>query len=115
MLRTLFYTLLGALMAAAWAQQPATAAGLATALALVMVARTCQPNPRQRPPAMSSPIKTKRKKAIWALLPAYCAKCGATDNLTIDHIVPRVRGGTNELANLQTLCAPCNQRKSRKE
>ncbi len=64
---------------------------------------------------MSCPIKTKRKKAIRALLPAYCAKCGSTENLTIDHIVPRVRGGTNELANRQTLCAPCNQQKSRKE
>lgn len=50
MLRTLFYTLLGALMAAAWTHQATTAAGLATALALVMVARTCQPNTRHRPP-----------------------------------------------------------------
>ena len=64
---------------------------------------------------MSNPIKTKRKKAIRALLPAFCAKCGSTKDLTIDHIIPRVRGGTNELANLQTLCAPCNQQKSRKE
>lgn len=64
---------------------------------------------------MSGPIKTSRKKVIRTKLPAYCAKCGATENLTIDHIVPRVWGGTNELANLQTLCASCNWQKGRKE
>lgn len=31
--------------------------------------------------------------------------------LTIDHIVPRSRGGRNHAPNLQTLCYECNQRK----
>ena len=40
-----------------------------------------------------------------------CRSCGATTDLTVDHIVPLVRGGTNELRNLQTLCRSCNSRK----
>lgn len=31
--------------------------------------------------------------------------------LTKDHILPRSRGGLDELHNLQTMCAPCNSRK----
>jgi hypothetical protein len=37
-----------------------------------------------------------------------CVRCGATEDLTIDHIFPRVIGGTNEPANLRSLCRPCN-------
>ena len=38
----------------------------------------------------------------------YCAECGATADLTVDHIVPLARGGRGELSNLQTLCRSCN-------
>ena len=41
--------------------------------------------------------------------------CGAVDDLTIDHIVPRWAGGTNDLGNLQVLCRPCNSRKGIRE
>ncbi len=41
-----------------------------------------------------------------------CAYCGAQDvPLTIDHIYPRSRGGSNRLSNLTVACIPCNQRK----
>ena len=40
-----------------------------------------------------------------------CLKCGRTDDLTVDHIVPRVYGGTNAANNLQTLCRGCNAEK----
>jgi len=32
--------------------------------------------------------------------------------LTKDHIVARANGGGNEMANLQTMCQPCNQEKA---
>lgn len=40
-----------------------------------------------------------------------CVLCGATDDLTVDHIVPLALGGTNDLDNLHTLCRSCNCRK----
>ena len=40
-----------------------------------------------------------------------CLKCDAVNNLSIDHIVPLAKGGTNEIDNLQTLCGKCNSSK----
>jgi 5-methylcytosine-specific restriction endonuclease McrA len=40
----------------------------------------------------------------------YCGRNGS-DDLTIDHVVPRRSGGTNAWTNLVTACLPCNQRK----
>jgi 5-methylcytosine-specific restriction endonuclease McrA len=40
-----------------------------------------------------------------------CRFCGSHHDLTIDHIYPVSRGGTNELTNLQTLCRRCNSSK----
>ena len=40
-----------------------------------------------------------------------CNKCGATEKLELDHIVPRFSGGTTERSNAQTLCRLCNKKK----
>ncbi|OGH88224.1 MAG: hypothetical protein A3J93_00385 [Candidatus Magasanikbacteria bacterium RIFOXYC2_FULL_42_28] len=43
-----------------------------------------------------------------------CVLCGRDakdDRLEIDHIVPVVAGGTNDIKNLRTLCAECNKGK----
>jgi 5-methylcytosine-specific restriction endonuclease McrA len=37
-----------------------------------------------------------------------CLKCGNTNDLTVDHIVPLSRGGSNYIYNLQPLCKRCN-------
>jgi 5-methylcytosine-specific restriction endonuclease McrA len=44
-----------------------------------------------------------------------CRYCGSDENLHIDHIISRKRGGTHDLENLQVLCRDCNLRKSSKE
>jgi len=41
-----------------------------------------------------------------------CARCGTTDGLTVDHIHPVSKGGTDDRANLQPMCLPCNMSKS---
>lgn len=40
-----------------------------------------------------------------------CLACGSTNNLTIDHILPRSMDGASSLENFQTMCQPCNGRK----
>ena len=40
-----------------------------------------------------------------------CQKCGSKEDLTIDHIIPRSMGGTNEEVNLRVLCRSCNSKR----
>ena len=41
-----------------------------------------------------------------------CAYCGETFfPLTVDHIIPSSRGGTNSRSNLTAACWPCNSEK----
>lgn len=47
-----------------------------------------------------------------------CALCGITKNdspIDVDHIIPRSRGGKNDITNLQALCAKCNRTKRDKD
>lgn len=41
----------------------------------------------------------------------HCSKCGAVDDLTLDHIVAWSLGGPDTFENLRTLCRPCNSSK----
>jgi 5-methylcytosine-specific restriction endonuclease McrA len=43
-----------------------------------------------------------------------CLKCGATEDLTVDHIVPVILGGLTNPDNLRTLCRACNSSKGSK-
>jgi 5-methylcytosine-specific restriction endonuclease McrA len=40
-----------------------------------------------------------------------CQYCGTTSHLTVDHVIPRSRGGPSDWENIVTSCAPCNRRK----
>ena len=40
-----------------------------------------------------------------------CVSCGESKPLTVDHIVPLSKGGTNDIENIQPLCLSCNSRK----
>jgi 5-methylcytosine-specific restriction endonuclease McrA len=43
-----------------------------------------------------------------------CAYCGAHEvPLEVEHIVPKVRGGSNRVSNLTLACVPCNQKKGK--
>jgi 5-methylcytosine-specific restriction endonuclease McrA len=59
--------------------------------------------------------KVPATRAAVMLRDAYvCQYCGATPgrhNLTVDHVLPRSRGGSHDWDNLVTACTRCNQRK----
>ncbi|UXP30873.1 HNH endonuclease [Reichenbachiella agarivorans] len=40
-----------------------------------------------------------------------CQYCGAKNNLTIDHLIPRSKGGRSVWNNLVTACKSCNAKK----
>ncbi len=40
-----------------------------------------------------------------------CVYCGSKKNLTVDHILPKSRGGKNTWLNLATCCSSCNRTK----
>jgi 5-methylcytosine-specific restriction endonuclease McrA len=52
------------------------------------------------------------RRAIFARDGWACQYCGSErGNLTIDHVIPRSKGGTSSWDNIVTCCAPCNRRK----
>ena len=44
-----------------------------------------------------------------------CAYCGSEHNLTLDHIVPRSKGGSNHINNVLCACKSCNADKAHTE
>lgn len=56
-------------------------------------------------------MKESRRKNIKANM-KKCVYCLATENLTIDHKVPKSQGGKDDIKNLQCLCMRCNGIKS---
>ena len=43
-----------------------------------------------------------------------CGYCKSKSNLTLDHVLPKSRGGGNSWENLVTCCKKCNARKDNK-
>ena len=40
-----------------------------------------------------------------------CQYCGSKSSLTVDHIIPKYKGGSDTWENLIVACSPCNARK----
>jgi len=62
-------------------------------------------------------LRTKRemwKRAIRRNNIGKCVACGKSGPLEVDHILPKSRGGSDNIKNLQFLCRTCNARKSAK-
>ena len=60
------------------------------------------------------PIHSTEWIAKVAMLKNECQICFKTEpeiKITIDHIIPVSKGGTNHISNLQPLCMRCNQMK----
>jgi 5-methylcytosine-specific restriction endonuclease McrA len=61
-------------------------------------------------PGRRNPSRRVKRKII-ELYGRRCFSCGATEELVIDHIVPRSRGGDSAFRNLQPLCSTCGNAK----
>ena len=55
-------------------------------------------------------LTTADIKFLKATFP-FCVRCGIDVNLSIDHVIPLVRGGRNDIENIQILCRSCNSSK----
>lgn len=81
-----------------------------------------------------SGVPTSMRRRVFREGGYQCAKCGLTGEerrfprggygyytekdgvyLSIDHIAPKSKGGSNERSNLQILCTPCNTTKGVKD
>lgn len=51
------------------------------------------------------------RRALFARDGWRCQYCGSAGRLTLDHVIPRSRGGHSVWENVVASCAPCNLRK----
>jgi 5-methylcytosine-specific restriction endonuclease McrA len=54
------------------------------------------------------------RRVLFARDEWRCQYCGSVGKLTLDHVVPRSRGGDSVWENVVASCAPCNMRKGDK-
>ena len=56
----------------------------------------------------------RNKHQLYGVQGGYCNGCEEhfeMRNLEVDHIIPRAKGGTDHISNLQLLCGACNSLK----
>lgn len=75
-----------------------------------------------RPNKQSAKVNLDKRMKVWKRDRFRCAYCGAAVDVphdavpqhlwaTVDHVVPRSRGGRNNISNLRTACRDCNSAK----
>jgi len=53
------------------------------------------------------------RRAVFARDDWTCQYCGSrSSHLTVDHVIPRSKGGPSTWENIVASCAPCNRRKA---
>jgi hypothetical protein len=70
-----------------------------------------RPSDLPRAPALKAADRSAAYRALAARDGKACYYCGSIGRLEVDHVLPRSRGGSNELGNLRLACAPCNAAK----
>jgi len=48
---------------------------------------------------------------VWQRDQGRCVKCGVSEKLEFDHVIPIAKGGSNTERNIQLLCESCNRSK----
>lgn len=56
-------------------------------------------------------LPTRFKERVIRFYGSKCLKCESTENLTLDHIIPLIKGGRHAVRNMQVLCHSCNASK----
>lgn len=57
-------------------------------------------------------IRQEKRVAIVVIRDGgQCVYCGSSHKLTLDHIKPRIDGGSHEAENLVTACQSCNSKR----
>lgn len=77
----------------------------------VLISQIRKMTPKERTRYEWDKMRSNVAPAIFDNNSWECVACHNTCNLTVDHIIPIDKGGTNELDNLQTLCQSCNSSK----
>lgn len=57
----------------------------------------------------------RRREEVLFRDHGMCRRCLATQNLEVDHVVPKSMGGGDNLENLQILCTTCHRQKTSRE
>ena len=59
-------------------------------------------------------ISSKRRATIYSRDGHACHYCGASEDLSLDHMTPQAKGGSDADDNLVTCCRSCNSAKGKK-
>ena len=70
--------------------------------------KTDKPRTRHIPAGVRDEVFVRDKGRCTYVAPGG-KRCGATHGLTLDHVVPFARGGSNAADNLRLLCAQHNR------
>ena len=53
-------------------------------------------------------LSVKDRNIVFEKFGNFCMRCGSSDKLEIDHVVPYSKGGYTSIENSQVLCRSCN-------
>lgn len=73
------------------------------------------PNPPVAKRDSRKPMSARKKLAVWKRDNFQCVICRSGEDLTVDHIVPVSKGGSDDMDNLRTLCQSHNSKKGNRE
>ena len=62
-------------------------------------------------PSIRRGISEDTRRFVWQRDEGRCQKCGSSELIQFDHVVPVSMGGSNSAQNLQLLCMDCNRQK----
>ena len=63
----------------------------------------------------SSEAKRMWKQSIKNQWDNKCAYCGSDEDITLDHVVPRTKGGSDHADNIIACCKSCNADKAHED